>query len=526
MRRLAGVLALLALTTGAPAAAHAEGGPEDATVIAVIDSAMNPYHWDFGAERMPQHRNAAPDDDLPLDQPASTWLPGFDPSAFTSFERLDLSLAPDDANARADTLRAQDAAALGKVRRSTTSEKRGYWIPGTKVIGAMTWASNAALAGAVNSHGAGTTSSAVGNLHGTCGECLLFFIHSGSRADTEAAIDWAMDQPWIDAISNSYGYGSNDTYGRDRIYSGSNVAKQREASERGQTIFFSSGNGVENAFVVPNQTTFSSQEGPDWIVTVGAVSPPEDGFYATLGDEQVPEQAGPYLGAGKPADIAGVGSDYPTAYGAATVSRTGTVGFGGTSNATPQVAGTYGRALYEARRALPGASKAQAAGVVAQGPAVACGGARADCELGDGVLTAAELRRRVMHAAIPSTAGLTVGGTGAANVNLPRVKEETMLGEGHGALLGRVTRKAADWEREFARVTGPMTGVQAPLARPAGEREWFVVDSYCRQRNWGAWSGGDYVPGTTRLPGPDPLWPVRSAREQTCPGGPTPLPRP
>src|SRR3712207_7064673 len=47
---------------------------------------------------------------------------------------------------------------------------------------------------------------------------------------------------------------------------GSDIERQRAASERGQTIVFSAGNGIENAFQVANPTSYSSQKGPDWIV--------------------------------------------------------------------------------------------------------------------------------------------------------------------------------------------------------------------------------------------------------------------
>ncbi len=67
-----------------------------------------------------------------------------------------------------------------------------------------------------------------------------------------------------------------------------------------------------------------------------------------------------------------------------------------------------------------------------------------------------------------------------------------------------------------------MEGRRPELERPAGELEWMVVDSYCRQENWGAWKLGYYVDGQTELPGPDPKWPARSSYEETCPGGPTP----
>ena len=53
-----------------------------------------------------------------------------------------------------------------------------------------------------------------------------------------------MRQPWIDVITNSYGF---STGVRDRIYDGGNAEVSRDASERGQTIFFSAGNGNPEA---------------------------------------------------------------------------------------------------------------------------------------------------------------------------------------------------------------------------------------------------------------------------------------
>jgi hypothetical protein len=503
MRSIAGLAAALALVL-APAAAAA-GPPQDATVIAVIDSGFNPYHWDFSAAHMPQQRDTDPANDLPLDRPADEWLPGFDRSAFASLTPLPLTRDDENDTTTAASLHAQDAKAWAGVNRATAAEPNGHWIPGTKVIGAMQWGSGV-LYGGPSAHGTGTTSSAVGNLHGTCPECLVLLIRYTTRADAEAAIEWAERQPWIDAISNSYGFGSNDVYGRDRVYAGSDVELQRTASLRGQTIFFSAGNGIENAFTVPNQTTFSSQEGPDWIVTVGAVSP---------------TTSGPYLGSGKPADIAGVGSGYRNAYGAAGVGRTGTSGFGGTSNATPQIAGLYARTLHLARRVL-GGERVQEDGVVAQGEPVACEG----CPLQDGRLTAPELRTAVFHGA-KNRGALTVSGQ-VADLAGPRLGEELLLAEGHGSYLGRVKGpQDQGWRAESEQVVlGQLTGAQPAPPRPAGEREWMVVDSYCRQRNWGTWSEGYYRAGETPLPGPSPSAPVRSAREQTCPGGPTGLPRP
>ena len=466
----------------------------DATVIAVIDSAFSPYHWDFLASRMPQAQDSNPANDLPLATAPHEWLDGFgSPGRFDSYKRLDLTLEETDEEAQLAALDAADEKKWNAVKPSSREEVNYYWMPGTKVVGALDFGGNQ-LHGESNEHGMGTTSVSVGNIHGTCPECLLVFITYSGTESGEAAIEWAMDQPWIDAISNSYGF---SLASRDRLYSGSNVAAQRKATERGQTVFFSAGNGQDGAFVVPNTTYFSSQEGPDWIVTVGAVSPGTHGSYS---------------GAGKPADIAGIGDAYPAAYGSETVSGAGA--FGGTSNATPTIAGTYARALYLARSDLRGPSRVQKNGLIARGRKFHCAAKRPGCELGDGRLTATELRTRLFEGAVHTEAGLTDPlGTAA----LPRAGEEDFLAEGYGSYFARETGDVSDWLSEFERILAPLEGLAKPLTRPDGERDWMAVDSFCRQHLWGSWKGGAYVEGKTELPGVDPAWPVRSEIEQTCP---------
>ena len=502
-----------------PAPGSGEGGIGDATVVAVLDGGINPYHFDFHASKMPQALNGDPGDDLPLNQPATEWLPGLAGTnpGFASFEPMQLTL-PDDPTEQAEALNEGDGK-LGRTKVSAPGQLHGYWFPGTKVIGALNFSDGGSLWGGTDAHGVGTTSSAVGNLHGTCPECLLFFVDYGDGpAEAEAAIDWVMQQPWIDVISNSYGF---SIAVRDRIYSGSNVALQRDATMRGQSIFFSSGNGQAGAFDVPNTTEFSSQEGPDWIVTVGAVAPGQGNYYDAGPQSDSDEGHGAYSGAGKPADIAGIGSDYPTAYSANEIGGTGSSGFGGTSNATPQVAGLYSRALYMARSRLTGASRTQSGGTVATGAPFACAGARTGCELADGRLTWQELRTRLFEGAVHSRAGFSIYTAGAGpSPSVEPVGEDEFLGEGHGSYAGRESKNRDEWLTEFDRIVAPMEGRAAPLERPAGEREWFVVDSYCRQRQWGAWTGGHYVEGQTELPPDDPAWPVRTERKHACLGGP------
>ena len=520
-RAIVGVLAALLVAPLAPIAGAAPDvaigsglridkppGAGDATVVAVIDNAFTPYHWDFLASKMPQHSDRDSSNDLPLDAAPHEWLPGFpSPQRFASYKSLDLTFS-DDENAQITPLDALDKPKWDEVKQSTDAQLNYYWIPETKVIGAVDFAGNQ-IHGASNSHGTGTSSSAVGNLHGTCPECLVVLISYGDALSGEAALNWAMDQPWIDVISNSYGFSLAE---RDRIYNGGNAEQQRDASERGQTIFFSAGNGIRNIFLIPNSTLMSSQEGPDWTITVGAVSPGADNYY---GSSLTPAYHASYTGHGKPADIAGIGGSYPTSYGALSVSQTGAGGFGGTSNATPQIAGTFARALYMARRALPGVSRAQEAGVIARGRGFECARARRDCELGDSRLTAVELRTRLLHGAIHTEPGMTVSSLTLGE--LPPVGEDEFLNEGHGSYFGRETGRFKAYLQEFERIMGPLEGRSKPLERPAGELEWMIVDSFCRQHLWGTWTGGYYIEGKTDLPGLDPMAPIRSVIETGCP---------
>ncbi|HEV2757526.1 MAG TPA: S8/S53 family peptidase [Actinomycetota bacterium] len=512
MRRIA--LALLAAVTAAlvplaPGAAQTAGSPgvaiptrggDDAVVLAIIDFTFSPYHWDYLASKMPQHLDRDRSNDLPLGTAPHTWLNGFPApgEAFASYKPIDLTLEEKDPNAQLQALDDKDKKKWDAVKRSTRDQINYYWLPDTKVIGAIEFGSQK-IHGNSGEHGTGTTSVSVGNLHGTCPECLLVFIDIETADEAVAALDWAMDQPWIDAVSNSYGNG--DTI--PKVYNADDAEAQRKATERGQTIFFSAGNGFENSFTVPNPTYLSSEKGPDWLITVGAVSPTTQGSY---------------VGAGKPADVSGVGRGYPSAYSALTVSETGRSGFGGTSNAAPTVAGMYLRALYQVRQDYAGPSRMQARGVIAAGH-MECGAQRRKCELGDGSLTAQELRRRLLLGAVHTTTGMTDPEDLAS---LPAVAEDEYIAEGHGTYLARSSGKTGPWLKELGRILGPLYGRTAELERPPGEREWMIVDSFCRQEIWGQWKGGYYLGGETDLPGPDPAYPLRSALEQACPSVPTP----
>lgn len=508
LRVLVPVSLLAAGVVGFSTSASAATAPAaDAVVVAVIDSGISPYHWDFLASKMPQARTKAA---LPLTKSPDTWLPGFPKkSAFTTFNRLDLTLDSADESRRMSDLHAKDAKKWASVKYSGPSARNYYWFPGTKLIGAMSFDYESQTQKTVDTadgykmvpiygsggaeHGQGTTSVSVGNMHGTCPECLLVFLQAGDTAATERALAWAQSQPWIDVVSNSYGLQTVPTGAvRDGLYGGP-VDQQRKASERGQSIVFSAGNGIENAFAVPFSTLTSSVKGPDWVITVGATTP--------AGKDN-------YTGSGKPVDLSGIGSGYPSAYGSTTVSNGGK--FSGTSNAAPTISGTYARGLWVARKAMAGPSRIQSGGVISVGKA-RCGKARPNCEIGDGKLTAVELRDRLFKGAKSINGGMTPAGVGS----IPRVADEHYAAEGYGTYFARLKADDERWLAEFDQLAGPLLGTRAPLARPADEKDWFIVDSWCRQHIFGAWKDGAWKTGQA-IPGPSASAPVREAYYVAC----------
>ncbi|MFA5940115.1 MAG: GlyGly-CTERM sorting domain-containing protein [Sinimarinibacterium sp.] len=508
---VAATLTRAAADTLPPLALGTDRSIDDVVVIAVVDSNVNPYHWDYLASKMPQHLNSDANDDLPLDQDPSTWVPGYpQKSAFKSLTRLDLTLEPTDGTKTSTSLHAADQAQWNKIQYSEGTLNKDvhmYWFPGTKIIGHVVfddsvstgYPASAAVfepqtgafdTWAADSHGVGTSSVSTGNIHGSCPNCLLVYVHGTG----EQASQWVSKQDWIDLQTNSWGL-SATMAARDRIYAGSDTELQRRATERGQSMFFSAGNGLDNAFVVPNPTLFSSQEGPDWVVTVGAI-----------------EDDGTSPGHGRPADISSIGSSYPSAYGGGdTVNAEG--GFGGTSNATPVIAGIYGESLYRIRRMLAGASRGQSGGIVARG-AAGCGTANPQCALADGKITVHEMREALYRAAEYTAAGYNAGGLSAIP-ETDSIQELTYLSQAHGAFYGRMLGEDT-YEREIRRVHDYLQGLWFETPSQ-DDKDWYVADSVCRQSAWGEWAYGYAQLGLTELPAPSPLWPVRSWLTDGCP---------
>lgn len=479
---------------------YADRNLDGIVVVALVDFGINPYHFDFLADFMPQQTDGDPSNDLPLDADPQTWLPGFPgASNFASYTRLDLNLTPDDGSRLSQELRDADSAAWASLKPSTPDEVNYAYVPGTKLVGLVDLRGDGAFQ--VDSHGLGASSVSVGNLHGTCPDCLLVFVNGLGNAASE----WVAQQDWIDVQSNSWD--SSDIYGtctpdpapracppttRPGTSAGADLGVRRSGVERGQQMFWIAGNGVSNDFRAPTSTYANDAKGNDWTIVVGANSP----------------EGGSYTGTGKPVTLASVGREYPSA-GGTTVAGEGE--FSGTSNATPVTAGLYAQALVDLRRAL-GVTRMQTSGILASG-APGCAPFNAQCALADGNLTVYELREALFRSANYTQQGDDFGGNGATPIAL---NEATYLSEGYGSYWGRM-HGAAGWRSEVQRIVAFASGGWYTLQDP-DQAAWFKVDSMCRQAAWGAWDHGAYN-STTELPAPDPFWPVRTALLEGCPDG-------
>lgn len=460
---------------------------DDVVVVAVLDWQMNPYHWDFLAEHMPQHQDGDPATDLPLSEDPSTWLPGFpDPADFASYDALNLTLTPDDPDADANDLYEQDSAEWAKMERTTRDEVHYRYVPGTKMVGFIT-TSGSGDGFAASSHGVGASSVSVGNIHGSCPSCLLVFVDIPGAA----GLEWVRQQDWIDVTSHSYEGSTVGGNVRDSLVD-CDTSLEQEAAERGQQIFWAAGNGLANTFTAPQTTLASCQKAPEWSITVGAIHP---GTQAS------------YTGHAKPVHVSSIGQGYPSAGGPTVTSESM---FSGTSNATPVVAGLYAEALYRLRAETQEATRMQQDGVVMAGGA--CGDADPDCPLAEGRLTAHGLREALFRAAEHTDAYFHSSILLDDPIPLVGTQETEYWTEGHGSFLGRL----GDWEGEVQRIVDHARG--AVVDERGGDlHDWMTAYSWCVQQAWGEWDHGYWKSGDP-LPDPDPGWPQRTwMASEACP---------
>ena len=344
------------------------------TVIAFVDSGINPYHQDFRAPEFVHH-------------PAE-YIEGYPAES----QRVDLSFDVADTEGY-DPARDADYDTLADLQRDQL-----YWFPGTRIIGGLSVSSGGTGAGrqdfAVvdeNGHGTGVSSVAAGQWYGANPNALIVMIEGLGMT----GVRWAASQPWIDVVSNSWGPGLPG-----RAEPPSDMDATRESTRRGQSILFSAGNGVynTNSSTVPwgssdpcnckipthNSTFTSNGSGPSWHITVGAASP-------------VNGQA--HWWHGIPPDVMSFGSKWRAADGFG-ITRDDNRDFGGTSCATPITGGVLSSVILAAREVLGDTVSGQRPdGVVAQATAGAA--LPAEGPLADGALTRAEAEELALKSAEP-----------------------------------------------------------------------------------------------------------------------------
>lgn len=318
------------VTPGDAPSDAAAPAPRVTAVVADVARGVNPYHEAF---RRPW-----------TDHP-SAHVPGFPEDA----PRLDLTLG-DDLEA---SLKADEAA------WATVEPGVVYWVPGTNLLLLTTREADWLPTGRGLEEDFHSTATAH-VVARACPECYVLAVQDPASVDGEPVRFIAERLPWVDFVTST-------TYpGGDRDYANAYATRSyssatRALAETGRLFFGPTGNTPVTA-VTP--VPYPDVDLPPWVVLVG-------GAHSEC-------RAGEAL-AGRPAEL--VGNFSQTLADSASTDRYFETA--GTSFATPQVAGFFGRALVDVRRAV-GAGREP--GALAVGPTAS------GSPFEDGRLTAEELR--------------------------------------------------------------------------------------------------------------------------------------
>ena len=367
------VFAAVAALALLPATARADHVPLEPTAVAsFIDTGINPYHITF--------RDSSP---RAYEHP-STYLPGY----------------PADAEAIELTLGTGSYASLVKADCDVWKDvKPGklYWFPGTKIVGAISFnpattvnCSPATPTGATildyNGHGTMVASRGAATAYGACKECRIVAIQfpgsvnlvspSASNKQSIDPIRWAANNAsWIDVQSNSWGpivTGWEPTGQAGVVTANPELVRAVEEVSAKHPAFWASGNGAAfRGGVLGHPTPATAHLTPSAIVVGGHDSGQVNvwpGFPPHVVSDSCNSWAAQFNHTTQSGDSVG----------------------GGTSAATPFVAGGATEILLDARRILGDTrTGVRTGGVMAEGPS----GLVASGPLADGVFTMAELRR-------------------------------------------------------------------------------------------------------------------------------------
>jgi hypothetical protein len=350
-------------------------------VVAIVDTGINPYHETFR------------DDSAQAQRPPWTYIPGY-PKNATALH-LTFGAKDYDTAVKADCERVWNKIKPGKL----------YWIPGTKIIGAIAFesqdpldcnAEHPAAEGHIldaNGHGTMTASRATSTQYGACHQCRVVSVQfpnavpildpSSTMPATIDSIEWAAkNSGWIDAQSNSWGpiVPGYDPTGQAGLFTANkDLIKAVEEVSKKHLAFWASGNGAAFRFGALGHPTLLSPHLAPHAISVGGV----DSGYMTAWS-------------GFPPNVVSDDCNSWGAYRDKLDESADTVG-SGTSSATPFAAGGATRILLDARSILGDRTTGVHGGVVARGPK----GAVKSGPLADGKFTLDEWKRLTFVTASP-----------------------------------------------------------------------------------------------------------------------------
>jgi hypothetical protein len=353
-------------------------------VVSFIDTGINPYHEVFRT-----------DDPYAFKHP-STYIPGYPADAIA----LPITLPPVGEEADWAQLVRDDC----ELWRSVEPGKL-YWFPGTRIIGGISFIP-AVQGGCQNmptggteildfgGHGTMVASRGASNTYGAClaADCRVVSIQfptslnllnpGGSTAPAVAAVKWAADNnSWIDAQSNSWGPIVplwEPTGAAGLVTANPELVREIERANQRHAAFWASGNGAAfRGGVLGHPTVLAAHFGLTGYIVGGH----DSGYMNTW------PGFSPHV-------VADSCSSWAAVRNSTTVSGD-SVG-GGTSGATPFVAGGAAKLLLEARRILGDLETGVGqGGVVASGPA----GLVPSGPLADGVFSREEFRAVLLKTA-------------------------------------------------------------------------------------------------------------------------------
>lgn len=349
-------------------------------VVAHIDTGINPYHEIFRE-----------DSQLAYTHP-SEYIDGFPEDA----QALNLTL---------DTDSWEEAFEADQDIWENVTDDEVYWIPGTRIVGAISAGSGGTFCPPVDAapgsyvsdptqqgdghrctetpiiddhgHGTMTASRMAGDGTSLCPDCRIVSIEGGG-ADQ---VRWAAETGWIDVQTNSWGYlvGDPAFAATEEAFDGT-AREDLDAAAEEHLVYFASGNGFGGFFGFTPWPTHLQPTLREDIVWVGSHDNGKVSHWQGTPPHVV---ADGYRGlAAEPDSLSEVG---PTAFACCT------------SASSPYAAGLGARIVQEARALFDDVRFGAEDGILAEGEA----GEVLDGPMDDGDLSLDELRKLVKNTAEP-----------------------------------------------------------------------------------------------------------------------------